>query len=342
MTDRLISTEEAVEVGRRILGSLGTPDAAAERVARSLAEANLCGHDSHGIIRLPWYASFVDDGRAVPTASPEVVSDSGAVAVIDGNRCWGQLAGHLAVEVGARKAEALGIAAVTVRSANHIGRLGEYAEVLAGRGLVSLMWCNADPSVAPYGGRSRMLGTNPLAVGIPAGVDRPPIIVDFATAAIAEGKLRLERLAGRPVPPGLIQDAEGKPSTNPEDFYAGGSLLPFGGHKGYGLALTVELLGGALSENHVSFLPEYSWGNGVVLIVLDPAAFTDAVAFAAEVGRAGDLLHASPPAEGVERVLLPGDIERAVRSARRRSGIPVPEQIWQQLQDTAAGLAGSV
>ncbi|GAA2008584.1 Ldh family oxidoreductase [Nakamurella flavida] len=335
MIERTLSLEQATEVGRRILSALGTPAAAADLVARSLAEANLCGHDSHGIIRLPWYASFVPDGRAVPDAEPMIVSQTPAVAVIDGRRCWGQVAAHLAIDVAMDKARSVGIGAVTVRSANHVGRLGEYVEVVAESGLVALMWCNADPSVAPFGGRSRMLGTNPFAVGIPADGDTPPVIVDFATAAVAEGKLRLDRVAGRSVAPGLIQDVQGRPSTDPEDFYAGGSLLPFGGHKGFGVAITVELLGGALSGNHVGFLPEYRWGNGVVLVVLDPAAFTDASAFADEIVRASRAVRDSPPADGVDHVMLPGDLERATRTERLNSGIPVPDGVWSQLEATA-------
>lgn len=335
MSSRILSLSEAVEVGRLILTGLGTPSAAAIEVAESLAAANLCGHDSHGLMRLPWYASFVDEGLAVPDAVPQTVLDRGAVGVIDGGRCWGQLAGHLAVDVAASKARDNGIAAVAVRSANHLGRLGEYAEALAQHDLVGLMWCNADPSVAPFGGRTRMLGTNPFAVGIPADGVEPPVVVDFATAAVAEGKLRLERVAGRSVAPGLIQDARGQPSIDPEDFYAGGSLLPFGGHKGFGLAVTIELLGGALSGNHVGFLPEYSWGNGLVLIAMDPVAFTDAAAFASEVARASRLIRDSPPATGTERVMLPGDVERRTRDVRTARGIPVADEVWAQLNQTA-------
>ena len=338
MSDRVLTVDEAADVGRRILEGLGTPAAAAARVGRSLAEANLCGHDSHGLIRLPWYASFVADGRADPAAEPEVVHRHGAVAVVDGHRCWGQVAGHLAVDVAAATARRLGIAAVTVRAANHLGRMGEYAERLAADGLVSISWANADACVAPFGGRRRMLGTNPFAVGIPSDADTAPVVVDFATAAVAEGKLRLERVAGRAVAPGLLQDVDGRPSTDPEDFYAGGALLPFGGHKGYGLAVTIELLGGALSGNHVGFAPEYEWGNGVVLLVLDPAAFTEAQAYAREVATACAAIRASPPADGVDGVLLPGDVERRTRLVRQRDGIPVPAEVWAQVQETAASV----
>jgi len=258
-----------------------------------------------------------------------VAHRKGAAAVIEGGHGWGQLAGRLAVDTAAGIAADHGIGVVTAHSCNHVGRLGEYAEALAARGLISILWCNADPSVAPFGGRRRMLGTDPFAAGIPTGGGRPPVIVDFATAGVAEGKLRIERQAGRQVAPGLIQDAQGRPSTDPEDYYAGGALLPFGAHKGFGLAVLVELLGGALSGDHVGFLPSFSWGNGVVLIALAPGFLIDTDQFAAEVAEACDALRDSPPAAGVER---------ATRAVRERDGIPMPAATWEQLEQLAAEL----
>ncbi|WP_154674159.1 Ldh family oxidoreductase [Nakamurella lactea] len=334
MTTRLLDVEELVRRGTTLMVAVGTPVPAAQRVARSLAEANRCGHDSHGVVRIPWYADFVPDGRAVPTAEPVVVNEFGATAVIDGQRCWGQLAGHLACDVAERIVAGTGIAAVTVRSANHVGRLGEYVERLVAKGLVGIMWCNADPAMAPFGGRDRMLGTNPMAIGVPAG-DADPMIVDFASAAVAEGKLRLERAAGRSVAPGLIQDGAGGPSTDPEDFYRGGALLPFGLHKGFGLALMIELLGGALSGNHVGFLPEYHWGNGVVLIALAPEAFGDPAVITDEFRRGLQGIRGARPAAGFDEVLAPGDIEKRVREQRDAEGIPVPQEVWEQLSATA-------
>jgi uncharacterized oxidoreductase len=340
--DLVWTFEQAVAVGSDLLAALGTPRAAAEVVARSLAGANLCGHDSHGLVRLPWYAEFVADGRARPNAVPEVVRHRGAVAVVDGNRCWGQLAGGLAVEVAAKAAREHGVGAVTVRRANHLGRLGEYCENLAEDGLAAVCWANADPAVAPFGGRDRMLGTNPFAAAVPGDGREPPVIVDFATSAVAEGKLRLERMAGRAVPSGLIQDARGRPSNDPEDYYAGGALLPFGQHKGFGLALMVELLGGGLSGNHVGFLPEYEWGNGFLLLALDPGAFADPGAFREEMARACARLRSSPPADGVEQVLLPGDIEAAVRKRRLAQGIPIPPPVHSALVDCGHRLGVSI
>ena len=173
-----------------ILRALGTSDDYAREVAGSLVDAQLAGHDSHGLIRLAEYASFVNRGILHPAAQPEIVAAQGAAAVVDGNWGWGQPACHLAVRAASRIASENGVAAVTIRHCNHIGRIGEYVERLADAGLVGLAWCNADPAVAPYGGKSRLLGTNPIAAGIPLGPGQRPVIMDFATAATAEGKLR--------------------------------------------------------------------------------------------------------------------------------------------------------
>ncbi|MFC6083561.1 Ldh family oxidoreductase [Sphaerisporangium aureirubrum] len=326
----VLPADRLTGIATAVMEGLGTPGDLALQVAESLVAANLAGHDSHGVIRLPWYAEFVDRGLAVPAARPEVVASEGATAVVDGRGGWGQPAALFAVERVAELAGRFGAGVVTVRNCNHVGRIGEYVERLAERGLAGVMWCNADPAVAPYGGARRMLGTNPFAAGIPSG-DRPPVIVDFATAAVAEGKLRVVRSAGGTVAPGLIQDAAGNPSTDPEDYYAGGSLLPFGGHKGYGLSVLVELLGGALSGNHPSCLPGYVWGNGVVLIALRPAAFVPQDAYLGDVRDAADALRSSPPSPGADAVRLPGDPERATREHREKAGIPVPAGVWQDL-----------
>lgn len=336
--DQLLSAEQGERIGTALLVAMGTPESAARTVAQSLVSANLCGHDSHGLLRLPWYAEFIPDGRAVPTAEPVVARRSGATAVVDGRHGWGQLAGRLAVETATGLANDHGIAIVTAHDCNHIGRLGEYAESLTEQGLISVLWCNADPAVAPFGGRTAMLGTNPFAAGIPGGAGRPPIIVDFATAAVAEGKLRIERSAGRSVPLGLLQDSEGRPSTDPEDFYAGGSLLTFGEHKGFGLAVLVELLGGALSGNHIGFLSRHQWGNGVVLIAFAAEPLIDPDQFEAEIMEAADLLRAAAPAQGFDRVLMPGDVERATLERRRVSGFEVASGIWDQLTDLGDSL----
>ncbi len=324
----MVAPAEARELALRVLQALGTGADAAAVVAGSLVSAQLAGHDSHGIVRLREYASFVDRGLAVPSASPEVVRASGAVRVIDGNRCWGQLACRLAVQEAESVAQSQGCAVVTIRNANHVGRIGEYVEQLADAGLVGMLWCNADPCVAPFGGVERMLGTNPFAAGVPT--HGAPVVVDFATAAIAEGKVRVARATGADVSPGAIIDRDGRESTNPNAFYEGGALLPFGQHKGYALSLLIELLGGGLSGGHPSVTDRYVWGNGVVLIAMDPSFFVDPKDFLDDTTDAVRIITASRPADPLRPVMAPGDLERAWADEREQA-LPIAAAIWNDI-----------
>lgn len=322
------TTAELQELATELLVLAGTPERLATVVATSLVGANEVGHDSHGVVRLVEYLSFVERGLVVPDAEPTVAHSFGAVAAVDGCHGWGQPAATYAADLAGKAAKQFGIGAASVMNCNHIGRIGQYAEQLAEDGLVSLIWCNADPAVAPFGGSERMLGTNPLAVGVPVP-GQPPFLLDFATAAAAEGKLRVARAKGEHVPPGAIVDKFGQPSTDPEDYYDGGALMPFGGHKGYGISVFIELLGGGLSGNHPSVTTRYKIGNGAVIIALMPEAFA-AADFADDVRDTMDMLRKSRPVDPASPVLVPGDVE--VRMRRERAGrIPVPTRIWEDL-----------
>lgn len=337
MSTRSITPVQLLATAENILRALGTSDHASRQVAQSLVGAQQAGHDSHGVIRLIEYAGFVERGIVRPAARPEIASSRGAAAVVDGNWGWGQLACRLAVSTADRLAREYGVAAVTIRHCNHIGRIGEYVETLASAGLVAMAWCNADPAVAPYGGKARMLGTNPIAAAIPLGPHQPPVVMDFATAATAEGKLRVARATGAPIDPGLVIDQAGRPASAAEAFYAGGALLPFGGHTGYALSVIIEMLGGALSGNHPSASPEYKTGNGAVLIALDPGFFISPDSFLRDVSSCAEALRGSPPVSPDRPVLLPGDVENQQR-ARRSDVLPLPGEIWSQLVQLAGQL----
>jgi uncharacterized oxidoreductase len=337
VSTRSVTPAQLLVTAANILRALGTADQDSRRVARSLVGAQQAGHDSHGVIRLVEYADFVTRGIVRPSAQPEIASIRGATATVDGNWGWGQLACLLAVDTVDRLARESGVAAVTIRHCNHIGRIGEYVEALAAAGLVALAWCNADAAVAPYGGKARMLGTNPIAAAIPLGPDEPPVVMDFATAATAEGKLRVARATGAPIEPGLVIDQAGRPASAAEAFYSGGALLPFGGHKGYALSVIIEMLGGALSGNHPSTVPEYTSGNGAVLVALAPGFFIAADSFRRDVSGCAEALRASPPVDPERPVLLPGDVENQQR-AQRQDAVPIPGEIWTQLVGLAAKL----
>jgi hydroxycarboxylate dehydrogenase B len=304
------------------LAALGAPAGPAGQVAASLVLSNLVGHDSHGVIRLVQYSAWVADGQIQPAAQPEVSQREQAIAVVDGRWGFGQSAARLAVDVVAEAAQANGVAAVTIRDCNHIGRLGEYVGDLAGQGLVGLAFCNAGPVVAPFGGAGRALGTNPFAWAAPGG-PRGPLVVDFSTAGVAEGKLKLAAADGRPVAAGLIVDAEGRPTTNADDFYAGGALLPFGEHKGSGLSVMIELLGGLLTGMGTAPTPSYGGGNGAVMMAMRVGAFVDADAYAADADRFRAELVTAGRGAAPGPVLLPGEVETQTKEQRLRDGIPV-------------------
>jgi LDH2 family malate/lactate/ureidoglycolate dehydrogenase len=328
----LHSPDELRELARVVLEHVGASADTARVVADSLVEANLRGHDSHGVRRLAPYAQFVRDGDVDPAAEPEVALRRGAVVIVDGRLGFGQLAGRLAVREAAALAREHGVAAVAIRRGAHIGRLGEYVEALALEGFVALAFCNTDPTVAPFGGRERRLGTNPLAWAAPRRAPSPPLVMDWATAAVAEGKLAVAQARGERAPEGAVVDARGRPSTDPADFYAGGALLPFGAHKGSGLAVMIELVGGALTQAGLSTLEGHGLGNGTVLIALDVAAFVPREEYEAQAEAFCAALAGTAPADGFEEVLVPGEAEVRTRARRAREGVPLPAATWSELQ----------
>jgi uncharacterized oxidoreductase len=215
--------------------------------------------------------------------------------------------------------------------------LGEYVELIAQNGMLGMALCNADPAVAPYGGRQRMMGTNPIAWAAPRQ-HGPPIVLDFATAAVAEGKLRVARARGEQVPYGVIVDAAGRPTQNPADFYAGGTLLPFGGHKGYGMSLMIELIGRGLAGMDYSITPDYRAANGALVLAIAIDAFAPVDGFLGAAERLCGAVTSSAPAEGFTEIKLPGDVENDVYRVRSVDGVPVAEETWLAIQGLAAEL----
>ncbi|MEV0385103.1 Ldh family oxidoreductase [Nonomuraea sp. NPDC050643] len=329
---RLLTAGHLRELARDLLAAARVPPDLAATVAESLVEADLAGHGSHGVRRIRPYLDRIEAGAILPDARPEVVSRRGASAVVSGRRGFGQAAARLATAEAARLAAAHGVAVVAVRECNHVGRLGEYAGTLAASGLIAQVVGNADPTVAPYGGRRRMLGTNPMAWAVPRA-GGAAVVMDWATAAMAEGKLGLLLAAGSPAPEGVLVDAEGRASTDPADFYRGGALLPFGGHKGYGLSVLIELVGGLLTGTGTACSPEYDGTFGTVITAVDITAFVPLESYIAQVESCCEALRASGPG-----VLVPGEPEAAAREAHLKEGIPVPAPVWAELGVLASRL----
>jgi len=333
----VFTAEQLRAVGRQVFAAAGAPEDVAAKVADSLVESNLAGHDSHGIIRIPAYVQAIQRGGIVPTARPSILRETPTTALVDGNLAFGQISATFATELAIVKAKEAHLAAVGIVRCNHIGRLGEYAERAARDGLISMIVVGGFGAggAAPFGGAARALGTNPFSFGVPAG-ERAPMIVDFATTVVAEGKLQVARAKKEPVPLGWIVDKEGRPTTNVEDFYAGGSLLPFAGHKGYSLSLVAAALGGVLTGGSQQL--DRPGAAGTFVLAMDPAAFRPFQEFAAGADSLFQAMKSVPTAPGFDEVLIPGEPEQRSRAKRLAEGIPVAEETWRRLESVARDL----
>jgi uncharacterized oxidoreductase len=331
-----IASDRLLDFARRLFVAASVPVDEAAVVARSLVDSNLCGHDSHGVMRVPQYVSFLREGRLFAGAELTVLRETPAILAADAHWGLGQVQAYRVLERLAAKANAVGIAGGTLRQCGHIGRLGEYAEWAARRGLALFATVNSHGSgqrVAPPGGTKGRISTNPICLGAPTPTD--PLILDFSTSACAEGKVRVAFQKGEPVPDGWLLDATGEPCTSPATLYGDppGSLLPFGGlqaYKGFGLGLLLDALAGGLSGGECSRAdrPMLGRGNGVVFVVWDLDAFGGREHFLAEVGGLADFVRCTPRRPGVDAITLPGDPERAVRRQRTVEGIPIADGTW--------------
>jgi uncharacterized oxidoreductase len=325
----------------RIFQEAGAREEVARLVANSLVASDLAGHSSHGVVRVLQYLDSMAASELDPIAEPIIAHETATIALVDAQRGFGQLAAHFAMTTTIEKAQAQGIAATGVYNCYHVGRLGEWVEMAPEHGLIGLAFCSGGRpggGVAPYGGATPTLGTNPIAAALPVA-DRPPVLMDFSTSAVAEGKLRVARNRGQTVPEGWILDAQGQPSTSPADFYTGGVLLPAAGHKGYGLSILVEFLGGILTGSGCPALPGFTLvGNGVLFLALSIEAFRPLETFLAEGAALCDQVKAVPPAPGFDEVLLPGEPEHRTTERRQAEGIVVDEATWTRLTDAAMTL----
>ncbi len=298
------------------------------------------GHDSHGVIRVPAYVDAIRAGTLAAAGPIRVVMDFGATLRIDCGQTFGQVAVAEGMAMALARARQFGVGVAVLGNCDHTGRVGEYAVQAAQAGMMGLVFCNGSlPGglVAPYGGIGRALGANPLAWGMP-GLGDEPIFLDFATSAIAQGKVQVAADKGELIDAGLMLDTQGQPTRNPQDQLDGGALLPFGGHKGYALSVMIEVLAGALSGVGFPLQPDYHWNQGTVLIALNLALFLTPDEFRAQVTDFATRLKATPRAPGVEEILLPGEPEWRTRARRLADGIPFPEATWVRLAVTAREL----
>ena len=345
MTDtHLIDATQLTDAMHLVMRGFGSSDDEVRAVAANLIDANLTGHDSHGIGMLPRYAEAFLQGGLRANAHVSTVMDGGALLRLDGNAGFGQVIGHEAMALGITRARSTGSCIVALGNSHHLGRIGAWAEQAAAAGLVSLHFVNviSRAIVAPYGGSDARFGTNPFCAGVPLG-GRAPVILDFATSMIAQGKTRVALNKGELVAPGCLIDDQGQPTQNPRYSVIPplGALLTFGGHKGFGLAMMCELLGGALAAGLTQRDDEGTQRrvlNGMFSVLVDPGALTDRAAFEQEALGFLDWAQASPAREGFDAVVVAGDPERASRARRLAEGVPVDATTWQEILGAAGKL----
>ncbi len=338
-----VKSEPLTELAIRLFVASGVPETDANVVAKHLVGANLRGHDSHGVMRVPQYLQFLREGKYHANVPLEILHETLAVVSADAGWGLGQVQSHRLLAKLLPKAEVLGIASGTLRNCGHVGRLGEYAEAAAERGMAFLASVNshgAGRRVAPPGGTEGRISTNPICLGVPTATD--PVVLDFGTSVAAEGKVRVHYQKKEPTPEGWLLDSNGQPTTNPAVLYEDprGTILPFGGnqtYKGFGLGLLLDLFTGGLSGGSCSHpdAPLAGIGNTLLFVVFDPKHFGGADHFVKQTTGLTDFVRSCPTAPGVERITLPGDPERDTKRQREQTGISIPDGTWKLLVDEA-------
>ncbi|MGE3432796.1 MAG: malate/lactate/ureidoglycolate dehydrogenase [Ramlibacter sp.] len=334
-----------------IIAAAGSSAEEAQTVAANLVLANLSGHDSHGVGMVPRYVDAVLEGGLKPNTGVRTVLDLGTLLTLDGQRGYGQVVGAQAMALGMARAKTHGSCIMTLANAHHLGRIGHFAEMAVAQGLVSIHFVNvlSRPVVAPYGGGDGRFGTNPCCIGVPMGSNEP-FVLDFATSRVAQGKMRVAHNEGRQVEPGTLIDEHGRPTTDPgvvvvpQSNGLFGALMAFGEHKGYGMAVACELLGGALTGSGTWHRPAdqaRAVVNGMLTILIDPAKLGTQASFEQEAAAFVDWLRQSPAAPDSEGVRLAGEPEREARAQRAQAGITIDDQTWAEIGQAGvkAGIA---
>jgi LDH2 family malate/lactate/ureidoglycolate dehydrogenase len=335
------AAEQLERIGHALLVAAGTPPGEAEIVMRHSIDANLAGHDSHGIIQIPTYIDRIKAGHIVPGAEWTIVQESATTTVVDGHWGFGYVATERAMRLTIDKAARANVAAATVFRQGHIGRLASYPLMAAAEGMIGLITADSGRSakqVAPFGGREARLGTNPLSVAVPSDL-AGPLFLDMATSAVAAGKISLAVSRNEQVPRGWIVDRDGQPTTDPNALRAGGALLPLGGTEGYkgsGLSAIVEILCGLLTGLGFGIDPTFRHNDGCFIAVFNVSAFRPLAEFKQQVAEFAQYLQATEPAQPGGRVYYPGEVEYLREQERRANGIDVEDATWRKLQALAA------
>ncbi|MBK1660890.1 Ldh family oxidoreductase [Paracraurococcus ruber] len=344
-----VQAEQLRKIGRALLLANGVPEEEAVTVARHVVNANLAGHDSHGVIMLPNYIERVRVGHIVPGAPFTIVQESRTTTVVDGNWGFGYVINEKAMARTIEKADSENIAACTVFRQGHVGRLASYPLMAAKAGMIGMAWADSGRSpkgVAPFGGREARLGTNPWAIAVPSDLDGP-FCMDFATSAVAMGKIKLAEARGQEIPRGWVVDSEGDLTTDPAKI-KGGALLPLGGpgegYKGTALAAMGEVFCGILTGLGFGVEPTGRHNDGCFLIAIKVEAFRPLLAFRKDVADFAHYLKDTRPAKGSSGVLYPGEVEHRAETQRAAEGIEIEDATWAKLGALAreGGVAGEL
>jgi len=322
--------------------ALGLPGCDAELLADSLVQADLWGHQSHGVMRTFWYGKRIRSGATKAVTSVERVLDGGAIALMDGNDGIGQVIAHRAMLEAIERSGIHGVGAVSVRNSGHFGTAMYFTRMAARKGCIGFLSSNASPAMAPWGGRSKLIGTNPWSIAAPAG-KYPPMMLDIANTAVARGKLYVARKRGEAIPEGWAIDSEGQSTTDPIAGIAG-NILPMGGHKGYAVATMMDVLSGILSGSGFAdgvvgpYMPEGRSGVGHLAIALHIESFRPLQAFIADMESLIERIKQTPLAAGSEEIHYPGEPEALAEVGQRKAGIEIPEDTLAELNAGAREL----
>ena len=331
-----VDAEALVDFATAVYVGAGMPERDAHLVADTLVQADLWGHQSHGVLRLGWYLDRIRNKVMDPVTKPEFVIDAGTIAVIDGHDGVGHVVTELATREAIKRAKAHGLGAVGVRMSNHFGTCMYYTRMGTLEGCAMFLTSNGGPAMAPWGGRKKIIGTNPWSVATPAG-KHPPFLMDMANTGVARGKIYLARNKRQPIPEGWAIDQDGTPTTDPQAAIDG-IILPMAGHKGYAIAMMVDVLSGVLtgsgflSQVHSPYKTAEKSNCGHFMIAIDIKAFQPLAEFNARMEQYIAELKSVPLAKGHDEVFYPGEIEANNNAANRRDGIELPD-------DTRADLA---
>jgi LDH2 family malate/lactate/ureidoglycolate dehydrogenase len=351
MAGTRLSAESLRRFGTGALVSLGVPEADGALVADSLVQADLWGHQSHGMLRLPWYAARLRSGAMRARTDPAVLSDTGPLVLLDGHDGIGQVLTERARVLAVERARAHGVGVVGVRNSNHFGTAMYFTRRAARDGFVAVLTTNASPAMAPWGGREKRLGTNPWSIAAPAPGGRV-VAVDIANTAVARGKIHLAKNRGEPIPDTWALSADGAPTTDPAQGVLG-VVLPMAGHKGYAITFLMDVLSGALTGSavgtgvHGPYEADRPSGAGHLFLALDPEAFGDRAGYEARVRQLIDDVKTVPLAQGFDEVFYPGEVEdRAEAANTAAGGVVLAEQSLADLRalgiETGVAFPGEV